>query len=44
MKAQYYINSSLPRELCIENNYCDCMDANDYEEMLNNVFFSSFKP
>ena len=43
MKAQYYINSSLLRDLCTENNYCDCMDANDYAEMLNNVFFSSFK-
>ena len=43
MKAQYYINSSLLRDLCIENKYCDCMDANDYAEMLDNVFFSSFK-
>lgn len=43
MKAQYYINSSLLRDLCTENNYCDCMDANDYAEMLDNVFFSSFK-
>ena len=43
MKAQYYINSSFLRDLCTENNYCDCMDANDYAEMLDNVFFSSFK-
>lgn len=43
MKAQYYINSSLLRDLCTENKYCDCMDANDYAEMLDNVFFSSFK-
>lgn len=43
MKAHYYINSSLLRDLCVENNYCDYMDDYDYNKILANVFFSSFK-
>lgn len=43
MKIQYYINSSLLHNLCAENNYCDCMGGYDYDEMLDNVFFSRFK-
>ena len=43
MKKLYYINSSLLHNLCNENNYCDCMSGYDYDEMLDNVFFSSFK-
>lgn len=43
MKKLYYINSSLLHNLCVENNYCDWMSGYDYDEMLDNVFFSSFK-
>lgn len=43
MKIQYYINSSLLRDLCTENDYCDCMDNRDYIEILDNAPFSSFK-
>mgnify|MGYP004642177901 FL=1 len=43
MKIQYYINSALLRDLCIENNYCDCMDDYDWDRMLDNVVISNFK-
>lgn len=43
MKVQYYINSSLLHELCNENSYCDCMSGYNYDKMLDNVFFNSFK-
>ena len=42
MKFQYYINSSLFRDLCTENNYCDCMNNEDYTKVSNNVPFSDF--
>ena len=42
MKFQYYINNSLFRDLCTENNYCDCMNNKDYTKVSNNVPFSDF--
>ena len=42
MKFQYYINNSLFRDLCNENNYCDCMNNEDYTKVSNNVPFSDF--
>lgn len=42
MKFQYYINSSLFRDLCNENNYCDCMNEKHYAKVSNNTPFSDF--
>ena len=42
MKFQYYINSSLFQDLCNENNYCDCMNNEDYTKVSNNTPFNDF--
>ena len=42
MKFQYYINSSLFRDLCNENNYCDRMNKKDYTKVSNNTPFNDF--